>query len=545
MADDQEEEEHPYTITHEEPVHYYIQPRPSKRYPKGILQETIYEVSFNKTMYDKHLLDILKIFKDLLTDVLKLVKEDMKPNRQYLTRFFLNSPSLVSPLIIPPRVYEQMTPTYIMNEMGRVLQSVTHMSVNEKLIIHLALLQMPERISGKGGGRYYISNLDYNDLNSDFFKKKCFVNVHTVTKNSKSTPRLQKMDMCLARSLIVSYNISKYHNQVDKTSFLKKVKDSRRLYQFKLAKKLHEQTGVSVKSCGIDELKIFENFLKRQVVLFTSDGYKRIIYSGNPNFGKFGKLFIFLHNNHYTPIISPKALYCKSFFCKYCLKLYNTKQDHFCKYTCNLCNRTKDLCVPGVAKTCTECNFRFSNVECYDIHKSNNTSNQKSRCDTIKKCNNCTKILRGEELLDHKCFTYQCQNCKLKVPYGDHLCHVRSDISKKKEPQSIIFYDLETIIDKESRELGVDLAVARTLCSKCSTNDPKNDKCYNCGIKCNKCINGEEANCDSTCMDRQIIVDKGAETGDIFFKWLLNRRKSRIVSYNGTNFDNIFFLNFI
>jgi hypothetical protein len=103
----------------------------------------------------------------------------------------------------------------------------------------------------------------------------------------------------------------------------------------------------------------------------------------------------------------------------------------------------------------------------------------------------------------------------------------------------VIFFDLETVTDKETQELIIDLAIAIMSCEQCRYRKGE-EKCENCGIPCKSCIRKKSNTCnEASCMSRQIIFDDGPSTGPLFFKWLINKThyNHRIAAFNGSNFD--------
>ena len=100
--------------------------------------------------------------------------------------------------------------------------------------------------------------------------------------------------MCLARTLVVS--IAKIENG----NRYKGMVDHRRSIQTRLACDLHQKSNVSIRPCGLNEVKQFQTYLSEyQINIVSKDHQNSVLHSGPE---KEKRIYLFLHDNHYDVI---------------------------------------------------------------------------------------------------------------------------------------------------------------------------------------------------------------------------------------------------
>jgi hypothetical protein len=104
---------------------------------------------------------------------------------------------------------------------------------------------------------------------------------------------------------------------------------------------------------------------------------------------------------HFECISDIVAFYGKGNYCHSCQVPFE-KGQYKCDSYCNLCE--KEECKPGIEKFCPDCNFFFKSANCFKLHKTpapsknykgknKNKAKKLTRCDKVKKCPDCKKIL--------------------------------------------------------------------------------------------------------------------------------------------------------
>ena len=340
QSDDDEES----SESEDEQGQYYYQLESSKKYhsKKFGMTATDHKVRFNNVLADFDLLEsyesTMKIFRHLLDDV----TEDMAPNDK--VRFILRSEQLDTPISLPFMTVEELTTERVFSQFERVIQSNQEFRLNDTVIIDINHVKTPE-----GSGR----------------SKRTTYNIRDHLKEKKSVICINNTDdLCLARALAVS--IARIEND-PKYSY---IKDSRGPLQREKAFDLHEAANVPLGPCGIDEVKLFQNYLVNYQIIVVSGAHNNsIIYPPQPP-GTDEKpiISLYYHNNHFDVITKLPGFLKRSYFCQRCHKAYDHTPDHLCTSMCRLCRGFGcDFEANGIA--CNECDRVFKNQACYDRHK--------------------------------------------------------------------------------------------------------------------------------------------------------------------------------
>ena len=399
QSDDEESSE-----SEDEQGQYYYQLESSKKYhsKKFGMTATDHKVRFNNVLADFDLLEsyesTMKIFHHLLEEV----TEDMAPNDKI--RFILRSEQLETPISLPFMTVEELTTERVFSQIERVIQSNQEFRLNDTVIIDINHVKTPE-----GSGR----------------SKRTTYNIRDHLKEKKSVVCINNTDdLCLARALAVA--IAK----IEKDPKYKQISNPRNPQQRERAFDLHEAANVPLGPCGIDEVKLFQNYLVNYQIIVVSGAHNNsIIYPPQPP-GTDEKpiISLYYHNNHFDVITTLPGFLKRGYFCQRCHKAYDHTSDHICTPMCNLCRGFGcDYEANGIA--CNECDQLFKNQACYDRHK-NEPINGGGRtvCQVIRKCDKCKKAMDVRKIRDggHICGK-KCKTCNLILTREDidHKCYIK------------------------------------------------------------------------------------------------------------------------
>ena len=154
---------------------------------------------------------------------------------------------------------EQLTTERIFSQIERVIQSNQDFRLNDTVtidIIHVEALQ------GSGKSRL----------------KRTILNIREYLKKKGSVIPINNTDnLCLARALSVAVA------RTEKDPKYVQIKDSRAHIQLQRALDLHQAANVPLGPCGMDEVKLFEQYLTNyQIIVVSGDHNDSIIYT-HPN----------------------------------------------------------------------------------------------------------------------------------------------------------------------------------------------------------------------------------------------------------------------
>ena len=150
-------------------------------------------------------------------------------------RFVPHSNQLDKPIHFPFMAADRLTSERILAEFERVIQSNQEFRLNDTVEINLIHVSMP--VSGKGN-------------------KRSEVNLKKHLKKKKSIIRIQNEDdLCMARALVVA------KAKLENDPCDRHIRMSYRLLQTRLAQELHQNAGVPLGPCGIDQAKLFQVYL--------------------------------------------------------------------------------------------------------------------------------------------------------------------------------------------------------------------------------------------------------------------------------------------
>ena len=317
--EDQDDDEEPLPTESEgeqdEQGQYYYQLESSKKYhsKKFGTTATDHKVRFNNVLADFDLLEsyesTMKIFLHLLEDV----TEGMAPNDQ--VRFILRSEQLDTPISIPFLTVERLTPERVFSQIERVIQSNQEFRLNDTVTIDINHVKTPEG-RGKSG------------------LKRTTLNIRDYLKEKKSIIRINNTDdFCLARALAVS--IARIENDPK----YDQIRHSNQHIQLDRALDLHVAANVPLGPCGIEEVKLFQNYLVNyQIIVVSGTHNNSIIYPPKPpGTDEKQTISLYYHNNHFDVITTLPGFLRRGYFCQRCHKAYDHTVDHLCSTMCSSC----------------------------------------------------------------------------------------------------------------------------------------------------------------------------------------------------------------
>ena len=258
-----------------------------------------------------------------------------------------------------------------------------------------------------GKGRLYLTK-------DTVSRKNCIITV----KNDDTT--------CLARS-IVTANANLHTEKWTKTQLKNGFNGSRKL-QKEQAMKLHEEANVEINDYGNDlaDVETFAKHLGIEINIIDTEQFNSIIHTANK--GSEDKIYLLKTRNHFDVIKSLTAFYDTPYYCHECKKAYTKRDKHKCPSKCLSCfTYTKDTKCEGKEIICKKCNRKFFGKRCFKNHLKNRSKGEDKTdivCDTVKKCNDCSRIITGKYVNCHKCGYSECTNCG-KYVGKNHKCYLK------------------------------------------------------------------------------------------------------------------------
>ena len=465
--------------------YYHIESRKKYHSKKFGMTATDHRVRFNNVLADFDLLEsyesTLKIFHHLLEEV----TEGMAPNDK--VRFILRSEQLDTPISLPFMTVEQLNTERVFSQIERVIQSNQEFRLNDTVTIDINHVKTPQ-----GSGK----------------SKRTTFNIRDHLKEKKNIIRINnKDDFCLARALAVS--IAKIENDPKYVQ----IRKSDRHIQLERALDLHVAANVPLGPCGIEEVKLFQNYLSNyQIIIVSGDHNNSIIYPPKPP-GTDEKpiISLYFHNNHFDVITKLPGFLNKSYFCKRCHKCYSNTTDHVCPAMCGSC-RGFGCVLEGEGIVCNECNRLFKNQACYDHHKEPINGGGRSVCESVRKCEKCGNAMDVRKIKDggHICGK-KCRTCGLILNQedNDHKCYIQQlEQEEESSYNQLLFFDFEA-----TQEHG--------------THCP------------NLCVVHDE--------EREVALFQGKDTVKNFCEWLFTpeHKGCIVVAHNFQGYDGYFINEFL
>ena len=402
--------------------YYTIETKKKHHSKKFDLTATDHIVRFNNVLHDVDLLQSYErtqaIFHHLLADVTR----DMTQKDQ--VRFVLRSEQLDTPISIPFLPLEELTPEKIFSQIERVIQSNEDFRLNDTVTVDIIHVVAPE---GRGKSKVKRTTLNIRE----YLKKKGSV----ITINNTD-------NLCLARALSVAIA------RIEKDPKYRQIMSSKGHIQLQRALDLHQAANVPLGPCGMDEVKLFQQYLTNyQIIVVSGDHNNCIIYPPvPPGTDEKPAINLYFHAKHFDVITSIPGFLNRSYFCHRCHKCYNNTSDHMCPAMCRSC-RGFGCGFEGDGIVCNECDRMFKSQSCYDRHKGPINSGGRSVCEVIRKCEKCGKSMDVSKIKDggHICGK-KCQTCgvMLEIEDVDHQCYIQQlEHEEESSYNHLLFFDFE------------------------------------------------------------------------------------------------------
>ena len=487
--EEDESDDEESTESEDEQGQYYYQLESRKKYhsKKFGMTATDHKVRFNNVIADFDLLEsyesTMKIFRHLLEEV----TEGMARNDKI--RFILRSEQLETPISLPFMTVEELTTEKFFSQIERVIQSNQEFRLNDTVTIDINHVKTPE-----GSGKSKL--------------KRTSLNIRDRLKAKKTIIRINnKDDFCLARALVVS--IARIENHPKYNQII----DSRNPLQRERAFDLHEAANVPLGPCGIDEVKLFQNYLVNyQIIVVSGTHNNSIIYPPKPpDTDEKSIISLYYHNNHFDVITKLPGFLSRGYFCQRCHKTYDHTSDHVCPAMCSSC-RGFGCVFEAKGIVCNECNRLFKNQACYDRHK-NEPMNDGGRtvCEVIRKCEKCLKVMDVRKIKNGHICGKKCRTCGLILNQEDtdYKCYIQQlEQEEESSYNHLLFFDFEA-----TQEHG--------------THCP------------NLCVVHDE--------EREVALFQGKDTVKNFCEWLLTPEHQGciVVAHNFQGYDGYFIKEFL
>ena len=374
--------------------------------------------------------DIMQFMSQAMTSILERITWNMDSTD--LVRFIMQSPDLSYPISLPFMPLHALTSERVLGEIEKVLQSFEEIQINSPMQINIIHVVLPN-----GGAR---------------LRKKRAVKVTESLVKKKSVIIIKNKDnLCCARAIVVAK--AKLDSDPNWNSMRQGLS-----IQAKKAIELHEQSGVPRGTCGIPEIKKFQEVLPGyQIVLISKEHLNGIIYKG-PEAPK--KIYLYYYDNHFGVITTMSGFLNRNYYCIECNKGYDHEDRHNCKSKCSCCHRRGckvDEETRILWKSCPDCGRFFKGDSCYKNHKERKTRKGtplRSVCDNFKKCKQCKKVIncKGREMVTHTCGEIKCGACKEFVNPEIHKCFIQPHKQDERE-EEFVEEHAERIVEVDQKYL--------------------------------------------------------------------------------------------
>ena len=447
---------------------------------------TDHVVRFNNVLAQVDLLESHERTQAIFHHLLNDVTWDMHPKDQ--VRFILRSEQLDTPISIPFLPVERLTTERVFSQIERVIQSNQEFRLNDTVTVDIIHVVAPE---GSGKSRV----------------KRTTLNIREYLKKKGSVISINNIDnLCLARALSVA--VAKIENDPK----YNQIRQSNRNIQLQRALDLHRAANVPLGPCGMDEVKLFQQYLTNyQIIVVSGDHNGSIIYpSKPPDTDEKPTINLYFHNNHFDVITSIPGFLNRNYFCHRCHKAYNNTADHVCPSMCGSC-RAFGCVLDCDGIVCNECDRLFKNQACYDHHKDPINGGGRSVCEVVRKCEKCGKAMDVRRIKNGHICGKKCRTCGLILKKEDteHRCYIQQlEQEEESSYNHLLFFDFESTQER--------------------------------GIHCpNLCVVHDE--------EREVALFQGEDTVKKFCEWLLTpeHKDCIVVAHNFQGYDGYFITKFL
>ena len=406
-----------------------------------------------ESVFDNAIKQTIKEQKLTNKDRIRVIIED--PNLKFFVSTSLSSPN-------------DLKGEDIIELISEVVESNQDWQISSSTIISITSINIPQ-----GGSSLYNGWKGGSSQSEEFLCKEVANETTELKKKAQELLKFNKKtiikinnpndNLCCARAIATGIFREKYGTQSTK---YKQMLNNTKNIQYDTAVKLHNQSGVEQDICGLEEIKIFEEFTKYQITIIDGDFFNEVVYPDikskeyKPPEDDTKTIYLYKSNNHYDLIANNRVagFFSKDNFCHKCKKCYKKKGNHKCQFKCNMCCHTgcEVINIPLQERTydieCKLCNRLFCLESCYNNHLEVNEKGE-SLCGLFWKCLECDKLLLRKTFPPetHKCGDYECGNCK-KIVGENHKCYM---FPKQMKPpnEKYIFFDFEADISETTHKV--------------------------------------------------------------------------------------------
>ena len=344
-------------------------------------------------------LDDVKEIYHIFQELVKTVKKRRKLSNNDMLRLVIQNEELPNAISTKFNKVEN----FKLGDLENVINILEYRAIPiEKCKIVVQSVKIPT-----GKGRLYLTK-------DTISRKGCIITV----KNDDTT--------CLARSIVTAM-ANLHPEKWTKTQLHDGFNKSRKL-QKEQAMKLHEEANVEINDYGNDlsDIEKFAKHLDIEINIIDAEQFNNIVYTANK--GSEDKIYLLKTRNHFDVIKSLTAFYDTPYYCHECKKAYTKRDKHKCPSKCLSCfTYAKDRKCEGNEIVCEKCNRKFFGKRCFKNHLKNRSKIEDKTdivCDTVKKCNDCSRIITGKYVNSHRCGYSECTNCG-KYVGKDHKCYLK------------------------------------------------------------------------------------------------------------------------
>ena len=232
--------------------YYHIESVKKHHSKKFRMTATDHTVRFNNVLAQVDLLESHERTQTIFHHLIADITWDMNPKDQ--VRFILRSEQLDTPISLPFIDVEQLTTERVFSQIERVIQSNQDFRLNDTVTIDIIHVETPH---GSGKSRV----------------KRTTLNIREYLKKKDSIISINNTDnLCLARALVVSIA------RIEKDPKYDQIRKSNKNIQLQRALDLHRAANVPLGPCGMEEVKLFQNYLTNyQIIVVSGDHNDSII----------------------------------------------------------------------------------------------------------------------------------------------------------------------------------------------------------------------------------------------------------------------------
>jgi DNA polymerase type B, organellar and viral len=425
-------------------------------------QQNVYHVKHNLAEY-VDLLEVGERIDDLFFQMVEPMLEEV--DEDDLVSVEVQHEDVQNPIYMSYRKKSAFDKQQFVNSVYAVSQSNQTFLLDGLLTVEVNVVK-----NLKGGGRNTKKN-GAPRKTTDVMKQK--TSLVTISNNDQA---------CFWRAFATCLFWQEQHTDNERRYFRRDNAQRQTKAAWPLCQKVGMDINNPVSSC--DFQKIADCFPEYQLIIVGRDG-KTKLFCG-PKAPKEVVLEFTEDEDgdgHFNAITSLKGYMDASYFCSACWRPYSNLGKHKCEAVCkacrmvSACNSNEDLV------DCDVCNRQFYGEDCYELHL--------KACEKHVQCPKCDVVYNSKENVDHTCFVYYCNACKLSYEDTPHYCYLQPTDEAKlalqdSKPKIYVAFDIESMQDikvvngVKSAEHIPNLLIAKFTCDLClGTSGP----CDLCGEK--------------------------------------------------------------